>query len=233
VVLTAMVVGAILAGVSFIGTRNTERSKRRRAIRGARLWSIADFPASKGTGASSRFPMFRSWIDASALPDPSVGRIIGVVKQLERSVTAPLTGRSCVFYRVCAYESSELLVEECDGVAFELVDGSGSARIDPKNAMSVMTDSIHQRNSILEAATAEQVAFLERRGYKGTFLNIRYEEDIVTAGTTIAAVGFGSLNATTAQLELGSSPYLRLLLSNDPNATHLLLPEARARIKQH
>jgi hypothetical protein len=231
--LTAIVIIALLGAVGGL-TLGTPTARLRRAFRRTKLWSIAEFPGEEESRPASRFLMFGSWSERGASPfipsGPSIGRVVGITRGLGETITAPLTGRTCLYYRVRAFGDRQL-AEETGGVPFELSDGTGTALVDPKDAISVAIAPQVQRNSPLHAPTPSQIALLERHGYEGAFLDIRYEEAVIEVGAKIAVVGSATRDAMTRQLCFCTSPYLPLVLSTDENATHLSLPAARARFK--
>jgi len=180
----------------------------RARLRRGRLWSIADMPAAE------------------------IGRIVGVVRAIgDATVVSPITERPCLYYSVRVHDYERTLAAEVGGVAFDIEDGTGVARVDPRGAMSALAP-MHLHNGLLTAPTQRQVAFLEAHGYTGTYLNVNYDEAIVKPGDRIAVLGVGTRVADTdgrSCLQLASSPDVQLVLGDDRRATRVRLPGAKLR----
>jgi len=180
-----------------------------------RLVSIADFPEGR--------------------PARIVGRVVD-----GPCLTAPLSGRACVFYEVVVEEYRSMgklhswhpIIQEADGVPFVLDDGTGLAHVDPDGAgLAVRRDSITESGTFDEPTQAE-LEFLARHGQqgKGVVFNraLRYREGALEIGETIAVAGVGvrepdpdgAARATGYRdgpptiVHLASSPGMALLISD-------------------
>src|SRR5690606_11120435 len=113
----ALVVLAVVAGVAIVAASLVwnEMARIRRELRGAPRVDIAE------------------------LREGRTGRVVGRVGDGE-TLSAPFTGRSCVFYEATVeeYRSSGMtgswrqVVREAVGVPFVLDDGTGRAIVDPR-----------------------------------------------------------------------------------------------------
>lgn len=174
-----LVVGA-LAGAVVFGWRSTERSKLR------------------------RLPRFT----VASLPAVTVGRIVGVARELAGTTIAPLSLRPCLFYWVQVREPDSRgnkgseIAQGTGGVTFALEDETGTATVNPELARSVLPD-----DELVDPPGAK--AYLHGLGVTHV-PRLRYWEAIVRPGQTLAVVGFGSRDAD--QLTLASSPHLPLVI---------------------
>jgi hypothetical protein len=150
--------------------------KRRitRALRAARLSRLAD------------------------LPENTVGRVAGVVRTLGEPLTAPLSGRVCVYYVAKVEDNANprntLLVEE-KGVPFIVEDDSGRAVIDPTNAKVTLVFD-HESDTVNSTwTTPEQEALLVRYGISSKgFMGAKpmhFSEAIIESGEKVAVLGSG------------------------------------------
>lgn len=153
----------------------SEESRIKRTLRAARPWPIAE------------------------LPEDTLGRVIGRAAQLDGVLTAPITGRTCVFYVVEVLEkrgkSHATLIREETGVPFVLTDDSGRAIVDPTGAKLALTTDASTTSGSLDDATPVEEAFLARHGKssRGWVFNkvLTYREAIVEVGERVAILGAG------------------------------------------
>jgi hypothetical protein len=178
------------------------------------------------------------------LPENTIGRVIGEVQPLDRTLTAPLTGRACVYYvaKVEQYRSNgrsggwRTIIRETDGVPFRLVDHTGHAIVDPTKAQVALTFDDKTMSGTFDDATPIEVAFLTKHGKtsEGWLFNkkLRYTEAVVDLGETIAVLGSGVRegdpmamppgdyrSAPATRLRLTSSARFPLVISDDPSTT--------------
>lgn len=151
-------------------------------------------------------------IDGAAVADiqeATVVRVRGEVKQLERELKAPLSGRPCVYWRVQAsverwseprgrYRTRQRYwqdtVDHSEGVPFVLADGTGQCAVDPALGTAAIGTPRRvdvRRGQIMPSAMAvmltdQQVTIEEIRGEVW-----RFEEQIVGVGQTVVVVGAG------------------------------------------
>ncbi|MCW5802500.1 MAG: hypothetical protein KIT31_08935 [Deltaproteobacteria bacterium] len=117
------------------------------------------------------------------------GRVTAKVAPLgKKTVTGPLTGRTCLFYTAKVEREVDgawkVLVHESNGVRFQLVDESAAAIVDPDGA-TVELDLepvVGDPTNPSEAAAA----FLKLHDFPTT--NVRYREWILEAGQRVAAI---------------------------------------------
>ena len=155
----------------------------------------------------------------------TIGRIVGVARAIDdRTVEAPISGRPCLAYFVLAtaddprndgFSSNSpetlTLVEESNGIPFEVVDATGAAIVEPDGATCAL-DKDHKswEMTSLEAEPRHR-AFLERIGVTGrSYTGIRCREGIVSLGEKIAVVGFGQ--RSDGRLRMSSSPHFPLVI---------------------
>jgi hypothetical protein len=161
------------------------------------------------------------------------------------SLSAPLTGRRCVFYvaLVEEYVSNgksgrwRQRARETRGVPFAIEDGSGRAVIDASGGrLDVQLDSTTQSGTF-DDATAVEEAFLARHGLRseGWLFNkrLRYREGVIEIGETVAcagravrepdpdavARGTGYREGPPTRLRVGGSAEAPLLLSDATEVT--------------
>ncbi len=158
--------------------------------------------AAGGGGDRAAHPVrqqyrMRPW-PIGELPENELGRMIGNVRELERTLTAPLTGRACVYYMLVVWESGwrgwrDLFIER-KGVAFAIDDPSGRAIIEPANASVALAFDHQEELRALDRATSEQAAVLARCGHGlgGRSWPLRLSEAVISADERVTVVGAGS-----------------------------------------
>ena len=178
-------------------------------------------------------------VTIAEFPEGAPARIVGRVEDGER-LTAPLSGRACVFYEAIVeqYHSNgksgswRTIIRESHGVPFALDDGTGRALVDPSGAQLAVEKDSTTRSGSFDDATPVEESFLARHGMqsKGWMLNkrLRYREGALEIGETIAVCGLavrepdpdgaaratGYRDALPTRLHLSSSPKLPLLISD-------------------
>ncbi len=98
----------------------------------------------------------------AGLPECQQGRLVGNIRALDRTLTAPLTGRACVYYVVLVVQPVASgwheRITDRRGVAFALADASGSAVIDPSHASVALALDHREELRALGQVTAAQQA---------------------------------------------------------------------------
>jgi hypothetical protein len=129
-------------------------------------------------------------------------RVVGRV-EVERTVTAPLSGRPCAYWRVVVEEKRSsgksshwrTIIDEHDGVDFFLRDEDGKALVKTAFVHAVLEKDSHFSSGLFDDAGPELEAFLAQRGHSSTGLvfnkTMRYREGVVEPGELVAAVGVG------------------------------------------
>jgi len=138
-------------------------------------------------------------------------RIEGVVEVFEGTLTAPLTGRRCVYFEhvVRADGSQDLdgaIVRVADGVPFVVRDASGRAIVDPTGATALLTT-----------------------------LGVDGGEQVLCAGDRVVVIGRGvrepDPDASTVTGTYRDGPATRLRMSHTPQfPLHLVAPDRARRI---
>jgi len=165
------------------------------------------------------------------LPDGEVGRIMGTVRAHARTLTAPLSGRACVYYMVLVEQAGAINMMLRDGVALALEDTSGRAIIEPAAAsVAVLLDHREQARSLHEA-TSSQDAVLARNGYdiRGAGELVFYEA-VVEVGERVTVVGAGLREPTgvsSQETDFRTPPPLQLHIASS-NAAQLSIASHRA-----
>jgi hypothetical protein len=137
----------------------------------------------------------RPWPIAE-LPDGEQGRLVGTASELHRTLRAPLSGRACLYYLVLvkSVESSgarELFAER-SGVAFTLVDASGSAIIDSARAgVALAFDHCEEVCPPNELSPAQRALLLRHDHSSDRGDQLRFVEAVLSIGERITVVGAG------------------------------------------
>lgn len=138
------------------------------------------------------------------IPDVIEGeraRVVGEV-ELIGSLVAPLSARTCGYWRVIVQERRGgknkrwvTLVDEHEGVDFFVRDGANKALVKTIHSQAVLEQDAGYSSGFLNDATPELEAFLSQRGHstQGWVFNkdMRYREGVIEAGETVAVVGTG------------------------------------------
>lgn len=133
------------------------------------------------------------------LPEDQLGQITGQVSATEPLLTAPLSGRPCVYYALVVVHRCnrrwDVIVDERRGPSFAITDRTGRAIIDPSNAQLAMYFHRVERTGWLDRITPEQKAILVRHGIPsdGWFFprTLRFQEAIIEVGNHISVIGAG------------------------------------------
>ncbi len=132
------------------------------------------------------------------LPENTFGRLIGQVQPLDGALlTAPLSGRACVYYAVHVDVPQRMrpLASEQDAVPFLLDDAEGIAAIDPAHATYSVRFDLTTTSMAAFDATPAQRAVLERLALIHIdwfdIPSLRYREAVIRPGETISVVGAG------------------------------------------
>lgn len=166
-----LIVGAVAAIAWYFG----KRQALTRRLKDAKAWSIGE------------------------LPEDTLGKIVGVARPVGETLTAPISGRPCVFFEVSVVQdhgkSSSTIIHELQGVPFFLEDGTGRALVDPSGAEVVLEQDFSTSSGTLDDATPIETAFLQRHGKepKGWVFNksLSYRESIIHIGEKICVLGSG------------------------------------------
>lgn len=131
-------------------------------------------------------------------PEGELARLTGEVRALEGALTAPLSGRPCVYYAVVILGAQERVME-CKSVPFALDDRSGRAIIEPASGTVALTFDHRERVPTLRGPRPEMTALLGRHGIasRGPFgpRPLRFIEGVVEIGRRVEVVGAGIRDA--------------------------------------
>jgi hypothetical protein len=210
----------IIAGIFFISNYYSDLSIIKRKLKHTPLQKIAYFK------------------------EGSVGKIVGKVKMIDTSITAPLSGRDCAYYHVTVEQKINSgkstywrkVIDEDQMCKFIIDDGSGSyAYFDSEYLQkhivkdrNYTTGFWHKKNDkLIQYLIDHQINPLNWIKTEKTF---RYQEGILETNETIAIIAKG-LWKKAEELELPSS-YYRILnlipteseaiyISDDPDTTKI------------
>lgn len=164
------------------------------------------------------------------LADGEQGRLIGTARPLHRTLTAPLSGRACLYYVVLArsVESSgerELLTERA-GCAFTLDDASGSAIVDPARASVALFFDHREEVHLADAPSPAQRELLVRHGHSSDRSDqLLFIEAVLSIGERIMVAGAGLRRpdlASPMESDYRSAPPARLQLAASDAAPLLI-----------
>lgn len=145
------------------------------------------FSTARLLGTTGPTPM----AELTAMLQEVRGTVIG-----EESRTAPVSGRSCVFWRLLVEQQRrtrwEAVLDQRDGAQIWLDDGTGRVRIDPREAESVATSTGRVRTGVFATGSPEWADLVGRVGTPEnapTAPFLRWREEIFEVGDTLTAVG--------------------------------------------
>jgi hypothetical protein len=179
----------------------------------------------------ARRKLARAPVQAIAVVAPgTTARLTGTVQRLDEELTAPLSGRPCVYYLavVQEYRSSgnsghwvEILREE-QHVDFLLRDGTGLAQIRMDTPHAVAVQDHRTRSGTFDDATPVEAAFLERFNklsvnFLGLNRSLRYREGALELGEAITVLGATRTGVGEVSLVVESPPEGPLLLTDHPD----------------
>jgi hypothetical protein len=187
------------------------------------------------------------------LPEDTEGRIVGITHAHGDLLTAPFSGKPCVYYAAqverardpgpgCIVNEAEIwepLANETRAVAFLIADDTGRALVEPTAArVELCREPSIELDSAIEL-TSGQREFLARHQVTAQGVRLRYTETRIAIGEAIAVFGSGAREPDPdarppedyrgeqpTRLLLTSSARHPLLISNDPLTT---LPVPRSR----
>jgi hypothetical protein len=174
-----------------------------------------------------------------SFPPGGLGSVKGKVVVHGQPLTAPLSGRACVYYRVIVEEhrsngkSSHWLkiIEDVQPGTVLITDGSGYALINAQKSRSHIVADANYRSGTFNDATPELENFLQQHNRKSTGLlnfnkSLRYKEGILEENELIAVGGKGEWKDAAALgfnlpvqrvLVLTEAENSRLFLTDDPS----------------
>jgi hypothetical protein len=163
----------------------------------------------------------------SAFQNDEVAKVIGEIKYVGKTLTAPLSGRQCVYYyilverlkghtRTVAWE--DLIEEEVAGDVV-IKDGNNYAVIETRLVKSHLVSDRNYSSGLFNAATEELKKYLAKHGHAdenffGLDKQLRYKEGILEEGEMLAVVGKGKW-VTKNQIKLKIPADKVLLISAD------------------
>jgi hypothetical protein len=165
------------------------------------LFEIVMVTASGGVIFASWFRSSRQWIrrklrrlkrsNLGEVEENTLVRLVGTVKQLDKIVTAPVSGVPCVYYQVkidIKHDGWKTKVHEAHGAPFLLEDETGYAIIEP-SAAHITTK--HLRFFPADHPDLVLDRFLARHHLLQYKYRLRILEMLIEPGTTITVMGSG------------------------------------------
>lgn len=172
------------------------------------------------------------------LGDGELGKAVGRARVVDQSLTAPLSGRRCIYYiaEVWDHSTQKHIIREARAVVFALEDDSGLALVDAMGAR-IELDVAKSASDTFHDPTDAQRAFLARfdEPVHGWFFarSLQYSEAVIEDGKTIAVLGAGTREPDPeapptdayrgeprTRLRLTSSRKHPLAISDHPAALH-------------
>ena len=178
-------------------------------------------------------------VSVSELVEGQKAKVVGVVRVRDgRKLTAPLSGRECVFYEVVVAERVhngkhshwKERIHDVDQVDFDVDDGTGTVHVRTTNMKQIAAVDERQSSGFLDDATPELEAYLKRHGTgsEGILFNksMRYREGIFAVGEHVAICGQVGMErgATDDSEDATKTPYL----DAPPGETLLASDESRS-----
>lgn len=138
----------------------------------------------------------RAATEIGGLPADGRVKVVGKAVPGKQLLTAPITGRSCVFYRVDIGEwfngtKTPLLSEQSDSTFF-VTDATGRALVDPENAEILLRR--YRETGHSSTFLEEHRALLARHGYTmlddyGELRSLAFEEYLIPPDAMICVLG--------------------------------------------
>ena len=162
-----------------------------------------------------------------ALPEDTFGRISGAAQPFETTLSAPISGRPCVYWVIEIVEDigedwpSSLILAQHGGVPFVVTQDGHRAVVDPKDSITSLTfdheDSSHGIGYVDRAHEAVLKTYLAHRDFKHT-VALHYREAVIEIGEAVSVLGSGTREPDpdappTAAYRDGSRTRLRLTSS--------------------
>jgi hypothetical protein len=161
-----------------------------------------------------------------ALPEDTVGRIVGPVQPANETLAAPISGRPCVLWVLEIIENlgedwpSMRILHRQHGVPFVVEENGARAVIDPTSAIVSLVFDRSNMSSGPDGADMLQKRvlkeYLGHRDFTHT-VDLSYHEAIVEVGEKVAVVGSGTRepdpHAQSAAYRDGGRTRLRLTSS--------------------
>lgn len=176
----------------------------------------------------------------SALPEDTLGRVVGTARPVGEPLLAPMTERPCVYYRVEVRQTQRqghrTIITESRSVPFFLEDETGRAMVDPEGASVALEFDSRSKSGTLDDPTDRESAFLARHSQTGTGLlfnkGLQYLEAVIHIGEKVAILGSavrepdpdaprgeGYRDAPPTRLRFASSKKMPLQISDAPSTT--------------
>jgi hypothetical protein len=175
------------------------------------------------------------------LRDDELGKVVGRARGTGEVLTAPLSGRLCVYFVATVEERRstgkssywKMIIRETRGVPFMLEDDGGRALVDATAARIAIDFDGKSQSGTFDDPTPAEHAFLARHSQRGQGWvfnrTLRYREAVIADGETIAVLGAGTREPdpdappteayrgeAPTRLRLTSSRKHPLVISDDP-----------------
>jgi hypothetical protein len=180
----------------------------------------------------------------NALAEGRPGKIVGAVRPFEQVLTAPLSGRRCVYWIVRVEQRRHTgksshwrkIIEEHQGVPFTVDDGTGHAIVDARNAKIALDTDMRTKSGTFDNPTPQETEFLSRHRVSGQGLvfnkQLRYAEAVIEENEVVAVLGAGVREPDPGappadayrgeqptRVRMTSSPQHPLVVSDSPSVT--------------
>jgi hypothetical protein len=138
-----------------------------------------------------------------AFPKGRVGRIVGAVRYADRTLEAPISGRTCAAYVVRVHGppldgkggSARELLKEIKACPFFVEDTTGRAVVSPALATIALTVDTAPRSGLFNDAAGRVEKLLRRHGQGSSGIlfhkNLRFEESALEEDDLVAIYGQG------------------------------------------
>ncbi len=177
----------------------------------------------------------------SELREGDLVRVVGTLKLGPRTLTAPLSGRTCALYFVRVREqrgkSSVEVIRESEGVEFMLDDGTGAVLVRPERFELALVEDHDERSGTWNDASPEVLKYLASKGQSpenmlGFNRGLQFHEGVLEEGERVAVLAAVKVELDPAPTTAGDGyrdramrkvlvtpPSGAMLLSDEPGAT--------------
>jgi hypothetical protein len=172
----ALAVGMAMFCAFGFRAMTADRRRQRKAIAGVQLWPIAD------------------------VPHDTLVRVKGTAQTISETLSAPLTGRPCLYYSVTVSSYSlggsgrgtwSPVVSDRAGCVFRVADATSAAIVDPSIAHVALTQDHVDASDMFNKPTERQKAFLSQHGLNGNRAdNLQFIESIIAVDEPIVVRGY-------------------------------------------
>jgi hypothetical protein len=164
--------------------------------------------------------------------DGDSGKMVGEVSKFESTLTAPIAGRRCIYYRVQVKQALrkrtqhwKTIFDDWEAVAFKVKDDTGTAIVSVDDFEIKLAIDLELHSGLFLDATPELEQYLKEKKYKSTNLlgfnrRLMYNISTVEEGAKVAVLGKGEWNRdeqNTLSVSAGKSPIQISTVANTLN----------------